>query len=89
MACVSIGLGVPSGIFIPSLMSGAALGRLVGHLLHHIDSSSEALFADSGTYALVGAASGLACISRISISATVKAHHSVPRLRVQFFKFVV
>jgi hypothetical protein len=30
------GIAVPSGLFIPSLLSGAALGRLVGEVLHNV-----------------------------------------------------
>ena len=47
-ACLTYGIAVPSGLFVPSLLSGAALGRLVGHLLHRLDAQSGT-FADSGT----------------------------------------
>lgn len=58
MATVTYGIAVPSGLFVPSLLSGAAFGRLFGHLLHKLDQSSGT-FADSGTYALMGAAAVL------------------------------
>jgi H+/Cl- antiporter ClcA len=58
---------IHSGLFVPSLLSGAAFGRLCGHLLHKMDFSTDfsnisettgatakATFADSGTYALIG-----------------------------------
>ena len=70
MACLTYGLAVPSGLFVPSLLSGAALGRLVGHTLHKIDGASGT-FADSGTYALVGAAAGLGGMARMTISLAV------------------
>lgn len=70
LACITYGIAVPSGLFVPSLLSGAALGRLVGHLLHQLDSQSGT-FADSGTYALVGAAAGLGGMARMTISLTV------------------
>jgi H+/Cl- antiporter ClcA len=54
MACVTYGTAVPAGMFVPSLTSGAAFGRLVGHLLHTMD-NTHGTFADSGTYALMGA----------------------------------
>jgi chloride channel 7 len=54
MACVTYGTAVPAGMFVPSLTSGAAFGRLVGHLLHTMD-NTRGTFADSGTYALMGA----------------------------------
>jgi len=70
MACVTFGIAVPSGLFIPSLLSGAAFGRLCGHLLHKLDHGSGA-FADSGVYALMGAASVLGGMARMTISLTV------------------
>ncbi|KAJ8609537.1 hypothetical protein CTAYLR_006025 [Chrysophaeum taylorii] len=70
LACITYGIAVPSGLFVPSLLSGAALGRLVGHLLHRLDAQSGT-FADSGTYALVGAAAGLGGMARMTISLTV------------------
>eukprot|EP00633_Aureoumbra_lagunensis_P000819 CAMPEP_0197301608 /NCGR_PEP_ID=MMETSP0890-20130614/50508_1 /TAXON_ID=44058 ORGANISM="Aureoumbra lagunensis, Strain CCMP1510" /NCGR_SAMPLE_ID=MMETSP0890 /ASSEMBLY_ACC=CAM_ASM_000533 /LENGTH=414 /DNA_ID=CAMNT_0042780955 /DNA_START=1226 /DNA_END=2470 /DNA_ORIENTATION=- len=70
LACLTYGIAVPSGLFVPSLLSGAAMGRLVGHLLHRLDAQSGT-FADSGTYALVGAAAGLGGMARMTISLTV------------------
>ena len=35
MAVVTYGLAVPSGLFVPSLLSGAAFGRLVGQCPSH------------------------------------------------------
>jgi chloride channel 7 len=40
LACWTYGLTVPSGLFIPTLLTGAAWGRLVG-------SGIEALFPDA------------------------------------------
>ena len=65
-ACLTYGIAVPSGLFVPSLLGGAALGRLVGHLLHRLDAQSGT-FADAGTYALVGAAAGLGGMARICV----------------------
>ena len=69
-ACLTYGIAVPSGLFVPSLLGGAALGRLVGHLLHRLDAQSGT-FADAGTYALVGAAAGLGGMARMTISLCV------------------
>lgn len=61
------GLGVPSGLFVPSLLTGAALGRLCGQLLEeHVGGVSH-----PGTYALVGASAVLAGMARITISLAV------------------
>mmetsp|Transcript_31009 Transcript_31009/g.40954 ORF Transcript_31009/g.40954 Transcript_31009/m.40954 type:complete len:814 (+) Transcript_31009:234-2675(+) len=70
LACWTYGIGVPSGLFVPSLLSGAAFGRLFGHLLHKLDNASGT-FADSGTYALIGAAAVLGGMARMTISLSV------------------
>ncbi len=70
LACITYGITVPSGLFVPSLLSGAAFGRLFSHLLHKLDRSSGT-FADSGTYALIGAAGALGGMARMTISLTV------------------
>lgn len=70
MACLAYGIAIPMGLFAPSLLSGAAFGRLIGHLLHLVDNGSGN-FADSGTYALMGAAAILGGVSRMTISLTV------------------
>lgn len=70
MACITSGISVPAGMFVPSLLSGAAFGRLVGHLLHKLD-KTRGTFADSGTYALMGAAAVTGGIARMTISLTV------------------
>eukprot|EP01060_Flectonema_neradi_P018462 TRINITY_DN2529_c1_g2_i1.p1 TRINITY_DN2529_c1_g2~~TRINITY_DN2529_c1_g2_i1.p1 ORF type:complete len:866 (+),score=120.95 TRINITY_DN2529_c1_g2_i1:50-2647(+) len=64
------GVAVPSGLFVPALVTGAVFGRIFGELLHE---SSYHTFAtlDRGTYALVGAASFLAGVCRITFSLTV------------------
>jgi chloride channel 7 len=70
LACLTYGIAVPSGLFVPSLLSGAAFGRLCGHLLHKLD-GANGTFADSGTYALIGAAAVLGGMARMTISLTV------------------
>lgn len=70
MACVTAGSAVPAGLFVPSLLSGAAFGRLVGHLLHKAD-QTRGTFADSGTYALMGSAAVTGGVTRITISLTL------------------
>lgn len=70
IACLTNGLSVPAGMFVPSLLSGSAFGRLVGHLLHKFD-NSRGTFADSGTYALMGAAAITGGVTRMTISLTV------------------
>jgi len=74
--CWTFGLGVPAGLFVPSLLSGAVLGRFVGEvlrLLHsHTTMESTTMVpsgpAHPGIYALVGACAMLAGVGRITIS---------------------
>eukprot|EP01039_Chlorochromonas_danica_P002361 gene2361-2592_t len=70
MACLIVNTATPAGLFVPSLLSGAAFGRLFGHLLHKLD-NTRGTFADSGTYALMGAAAISSGITRMTISLTV------------------
>ena len=70
LATIVYGIAVPSGLFVPSLLSGAAFGRLCGHLLHKLD-HTHGTFADSGSYALMGAAAVLGGMARMTISLTV------------------
>uniref|UniRef100_A0A4W4H6C8 Chloride channel protein n=1 Tax=Electrophorus electricus TaxID=8005 RepID=A0A4W4H6C8_ELEEL len=59
LACWTYGLMVSAGVFIPSLLIGAAWGRLFG------------IWADPGKYALMGAAAQLGGIVRMTLSLTV------------------
>ncbi|XP_008286945.1 H(+)/Cl(-) exchange transporter 7 isoform X2 [Stegastes partitus] len=78
LACWTYGLAVSAGVFIPSLLIGAAWGRLCGILLASITSNSStsaqdstAIWADPGKYALIGAAAQLGGIVRMTLSLTV------------------
>uniref|UniRef100_A0A8C9U5D6 Chloride channel protein n=1 Tax=Scleropages formosus TaxID=113540 RepID=A0A8C9U5D6_SCLFO len=66
LACWTYGLTVSAGVFIPSLLLGAAWGRLIGNLL-----TNSGIFADPGKYALMGAAAQLGGIVRMTLSLTV------------------
>jgi chloride channel 7 len=66
-ACVS-GVFAPTGLFVPLIIAGSAYGRLWGHLLN---SAFPGYVADSGTYALIGAAALLGGMARMTISGTV------------------
>uniref|UniRef100_A0A671RSC2 Chloride channel protein n=1 Tax=Sinocyclocheilus anshuiensis TaxID=1608454 RepID=A0A671RSC2_9TELE len=65
LAVWTYGLTVSAGVFIPSLLIGAAWGRLFGILLSFI------IWADPGKYALIGAAAQLGGIVRMTLSLTV------------------
>ena len=64
---VVYGIAIPSGLFVPSLLSGAAFGRLLGNLGHKVSPT----LAFSNTYALIGAAAVLGGMARMTISLTI------------------
>ena len=68
MAIVAAGSFCPAGLFVPTLVSGASIGRLFGHFLNAI---AYGYVADSGTYALMGAAAVLGGMSRMTICGVV------------------
>ncbi|XP_026208386.1 H(+)/Cl(-) exchange transporter 7 isoform X1 [Anabas testudineus] len=70
LACWTYGLAVSAGVFIPSLLIGAAWGRLCGILLGQLSSTGK-IWADPGKYALIGAAAQLGGIVRMTLSLTV------------------
>lgn len=67
-ACYCYGLFVPAGLFVPSLISGAAIGRLIGELLRQ---GLDIDYIDPGMYALIGAGAVLAGITRMTVSLAV------------------
>ncbi|XP_042861796.1 H(+)/Cl(-) exchange transporter 7-like isoform X2 [Penaeus japonicus] len=69
LACWTYGLGIPSGLFIPTLLCGAAWGRLVGKLMSLLFPDQD--WADEGKYALVGAGAMLGGVVRMTLSLTV------------------
>ncbi|MBN3313613.1 CLCN7 protein, partial [Atractosteus spatula] len=70
LACWTYGLTVSAGVFIPSLLIGAAWGRLFG-ILMSVLAADESTWADPGKYALIGAAAQLGGIVRMTLSLTV------------------
>ncbi|KAF4520380.1 hypothetical protein B566_EDAN012885 [Ephemera danica] len=69
LSCWTYGLSVSSGLFIPSLLTGAAWGRLAGMGLQAM--FPDASWAQPGKYALIGAAAQLGGVVRMTISLTV------------------
>ncbi|KAH9513089.1 H(+)/Cl(-) exchange transporter 7 [Bulinus truncatus] len=68
LACWTYGLSIPSGLFIPSLLIGAAWGRIVGILLSIAGGDN---WSNLPFYSLVGASAMLGGIVRMTISLTV------------------
>ncbi|KAA0713538.1 Chloride transport protein 6 [Triplophysa tibetana] len=67
LSCWTYGVSVPSGLFVPCLLCGASLGRLVANILK-INFHMQIY---SGTFALIGAAAFLGGVVRMTISLTV------------------
>jgi chloride channel 7 len=66
LACFTYGLSIPSGLFVPGILVGAAFGRLFALI---IQSTSHNV--PPGNYALIGAAAVLGGMTRMTISLTV------------------
>eukprot|EP00039_Didymoeca_costata_P014963 m.247499 g.247499 ORF g.247499 m.247499 type:complete len:870 (-) comp16127_c0_seq1:85-2694(-) len=70
LAVCTYGVAVPTGLFVPALLTGASFGRIVGQLFHS-DVGVKSPFSPAGTYAFIGAVSTLGGIARMTISLTV------------------
>ncbi|KAL4225953.1 H(+)/Cl(-) exchange transporter 7 [Mactra antiquata] len=72
LACLTYGLSVSRGVFIPCLVLGASWGRLFGMAVVHLfPGDQEHYEKDIGKYALIGAASQLGGVLRATISLSV------------------
>ena len=71
LANITYGINVPSGMFVPAIITGAALGRFVGEALQ--SSGYSVLVGDihAGVFALIGSAAILGGITRMTISIVV------------------
>lgn len=69
LAAWTFGLSTSNGLFIPTLLTGAAWGRLVSILLFYLFPDSA--IVQPGKYALIGAAAQLGGVVRMTISLTV------------------
>ena len=69
ISCVTYGLSISSGLFIPGLMLGATWGRLIGIGLSNLLPNET--WIHSGKFALIGASASLGGIVRMTISLTV------------------
>jgi len=71
----TFGCGAPSGLFIPSLYTGAALGRVLGTLLFIVNGKCDGgCFVHTiypGVYSMMGAAAVLGGVCRVTISLVV------------------
>ena len=65
LGIITYGIAIPSGLFIPVILAGAAYGRLFGRLFETITK------LDRGLFALLGAASFLGGTMRMTVSICV------------------
>ncbi|KAI9339123.1 chloride channel [Pilaira anomala] len=86
LTMITFGCTVPGGIFLPSLIIGAITGRLIGLIMQYLtltytdawpftacahDFATRGECVIPGVYAIVGAAAGLAGVTRTTISLVV------------------
>jgi chloride channel 7 len=66
------GIGAPTGLFVPSLAVGGAMGQIVGRTVSAVVKAMDSTIqVDLHTYAVVGAAASLGGATRMTISITV------------------
>jgi len=70
-ACLTYGVAMPSGMFIPLIMSGAVMGRLFGYVIGGLLQELGIEVAQHGAYALIGSAAMLGGVTRMTISLTL------------------
>lgn len=92
LACLTYGIKVPSGLFIPALLIGAAYGRLWTRVINHFSSLYHWKNVDPRTYGLVGSAAMLGGVTRMTISLTVlilectgNMEYGLPLILTSFF----
>ena len=85
--CWTYGLSVSSGVFIPTLLTGAAWGRFIGTAMLNLFPDHE--LSDPGKYALLGAAAMLGGVTRMTISLTVILIEATGNLTYGFPMMVV
>ncbi|KAI8979517.1 chloride channel [Mycotypha africana] len=86
LTMITFGCAVPGGIFLPSLIIGAVTGRIIGLVMQYLtltypsawpfaacaeDFATRGECIIPGVYAIVGAAAGLAGVTRTTISLVV------------------
>jgi chloride channel 3/4/5 len=67
LTTITFGLRIPAGVFIPTMVVGACVGRILGMIVAEV--SGQAV--TPATYALIGAASTLSGVSRSTIAMAV------------------
>ena len=68
LANIVYGIAVPSGLFVPCILMGAGYGRLQGEIMKSLAPHAN---VNPGVWAMLGAASMLAGVTRITITITV------------------
>ncbi|KAL6947414.1 hypothetical protein ACO0QE_002298 [Hanseniaspora vineae] len=87
LTAVTFGLKVPAGIYVPSMIIGALGGRLFGMFIQYVayshrgvfpfneicskNTSCDGLCVDMGIYAMIGAASTMAGVTRMNVTLAV------------------
>ena len=72
LAALSYGSAVPGGLFIPSIIIGASYGRIVGIVAaNFLPPDSSGIGINPGVYAVLGAASMLGGVTRMTLPISV------------------
>ncbi|ODQ68015.1 hypothetical protein NADFUDRAFT_5216, partial [Nadsonia fulvescens var. elongata DSM 6958] len=73
LTCVTFGMKIPVGIYVPSMVIGALFGRIIGLGVIYADSFINIGLGDivPGIYAMVGAGAFMAGITRMNVTLAV------------------
>ncbi|DAZ95794.1 TPA: hypothetical protein N0F65_009190 [Lagenidium giganteum] len=92
LACLTSGIKVPSGLLVPSLLVGAAYGRLWTRVVNYFGVRGAMNAVDPRSYGLVGSVAMLGGVARMTISLTVmilectgNIEYGLPLILTSFF----
>jgi chloride channel 3/4/5 len=68
---ITFGSRLPGGVFIPSMVVGGCMGRIVGLVTQDILSKFTTVKVIPGVYAMIGSAATLSGVTRMTVSLTI------------------
>jgi chloride channel 7 len=71
LSVMSCGMSMPLGTFIPQVVAGSVVGRIMGEFVHKSTNIDVTLISGPGTYAFVGAGAMLAGFTRMTCAIAV------------------
>jgi chloride channel 6 len=89
LAVWTYGMAVPSGLFVPCILMGGAVGRMWGELLKLSLPEAVGGQINPGIYAVIGAAAVLSGVTRITITLTIILFETTNQLCVEMLPLLL